>query len=122
MTAVVLCLISAAVSGAAVWLLCTRRAAVPQTAQQQLADIERSLHAAGSGVYSYFPGDNLATCSSVTATLLGLPAQRTRLSAEEWTQLIHPDDRAAAVRKISEAIAKGAPYVVDYRVPLPDGK
>jgi PAS domain S-box-containing protein len=122
MTAVALCLISAAVTGVAAWLLCTRRmAGARQEAQQRLADIERALQAAGSGIFSYYPGDNFTICSSATATLLGLPADRTRVSMDEWASLICEDDRPETLKKIVDAVGRNEPYSADYRVRLPDG-
>ncbi len=39
-----------------------------------------------------------------------------------WTGALHPDDRDRMLRARSEAIARGQPYAVSYRIQAPDGK
>jgi PAS domain S-box-containing protein len=123
MTVVTFCVVTAALTGAAVWAFCTRRSdSIRRNAQQQLASIERSLHATGSGIFTFHYSNNTATCSSAAAALLGLPPDRPWLSASEWLQLIHEDDRAETERVLTQATQRGTPYSVDYRVRLPNGQ
>jgi len=123
---VVACLLTAAVTalvvGLGVWSICKRRAApAPRRDPQQWAGFERSLHASGSGVYTIAVAQRQATCSSAAALLLGLPAGQTRLSLEEWAQLMHEDDRDEAMRLVADAVSRGEAFVVDFRVRMPDG-
>ena len=39
-----------------------------------------------------------------------------------WLRAVHPDDRDHVLRVRSEAISRGQPYAVSYRVQTPDGK
>src|SRR6185436_7721787 len=55
------------------------------------------------------------------AALLG--AGRLQFSAQDWTEALHPADRAAAAEAWRKAVEESAPYEVQFRgtAPGPDG-
>ncbi len=52
--------------------------------------------------------------------VLGLP-QDSPAGFETWRNVLHPDDREAAERRIQEAVDRGTDLLNDYRVLLPNG-
>ena len=64
-----------------------------------------------------FYGDSTVAaifCLNPHETLTGLP-----LSV--YTDRIHPDDRASAIKLVSKAVRDGKPYRAEYRVIAPEG-
>ena len=53
-------------------------------------------------------------------TVLGLSAD-TFMTDDAWASHLHPDDRDEAERGIREAIRKGVPFTLEYRMIRPDG-
>jgi diguanylate cyclase (GGDEF)-like protein/PAS domain S-box-containing protein len=53
--------------------------------------------------------------------LYGLPISDEPVSHEQWSSLIHPDDRARAQEEVRLAIAGIQPYDTEFRIIWPDG-
>ncbi|UIE38007.1 PAS domain S-box protein [Leptodesmis sichuanensis] len=53
--------------------------------------------------------------------MFGLDPSRPVPPYEEYLQKIHPDDRPKLLQCVEQAIASGTPYLIDYRIILPDG-
>ncbi|MET0856030.1 MAG: PAS domain S-box protein, partial [Telluria sp.] len=68
-------------------------------------------------VFRVRPDGGIDFVSDAIADISGYPASLLmRGSAEGWTNLIAPDDRRMQRRVVSEAIAAGLPYQVEYRI------
>jgi diguanylate cyclase (GGDEF)-like protein/PAS domain S-box-containing protein len=68
-------------------------------------------------VFRVRPDGVIDFVSEAIADISGYPAALVmRGSAEAWTNLIAPDDRRTQRRVVSEAIAAGLPYQVEYRI------
>ncbi len=53
--------------------------------------------------------------------ILGLPSQETGLAHDSVFDYIHPDDKANVLNRLTEALERGRPYEVEYRIIRPDG-
>ncbi|GAB4326119.1 MAG: hypothetical protein OHK0047_11380 [Leptolyngbyaceae cyanobacterium] len=53
--------------------------------------------------------------------MFGLDPSRPVPPYEEYLQKIHPDDRPKLLQCVEQAIASGTPYIIGYRIILPDG-
>jgi PAS domain S-box-containing protein len=54
--------------------------------------------------------------------ILGYPVERWLSDKDFWVDILHPDDRAEAVRSCSEAVAAGRDNDFEYRVVAADGR
>ncbi|MFN8222507.1 MAG: PAS domain-containing protein [Gaiellales bacterium] len=54
--------------------------------------------------------------------LLGVPNDEFIELGGEWSEMIHPDDRARVLAEIDEHIETGVPFRSDYRLVRPDGE
>jgi two-component system sensor histidine kinase/response regulator len=77
--------------------------------------------AAAFGVWQIAIPTGTVTISAGFAALAGLVGQPLQLSARQWWELAHPDDRAAAKEVIDHAISAGEGFQTEYRVVLPNG-
>ena len=61
-------------------------------------------------------------CNDIYYSMLGYLPQEFQLSFERWKDLVHPDDREAAIRSLNQALAGNLPaYMVEYRIRCKDG-
>ncbi len=67
------------------------------------------------------PEDAELQWSELQPTLWGLPAGTGPKSARDATDRIHPEDRARVLEAMSDTIARGVDYRVEFRVLWPDG-
>lgn len=65
---------------------------------------------------------NAVFCNDIYYRMLGYPQREAPATSESWKELIHPDDRAAAVGSLNRALA-GSPAVFreEYRMRCGDG-
>lgn len=54
--------------------------------------------------------------------MMGFPADRTQISAEEWRAAIHPDDRDRVVTAFGDCVDGRGPLVIEHRIVRPDGE
>lgn len=80
-----------------------------------------AVRAARLGIWHADPATWEAGGDATLMTLLGLDPQRTSLSAAEWKQLIHPDDRRRVVDAFAATAAGSKPLDVEFRIVHPDG-
>jgi PAS domain S-box-containing protein len=81
------------------------------------ADVYRLLaEQAGMVVYDHDLDSDRTTWSGATSSLLGYTLEEFQfIDSKCWEEMIHPDDRADAVRQLKEAIAAEKPYNTVYR-------
>jgi len=67
-------------------------------------------------IYDYEVNSGRIAWQGPVAQVLGYPPEQfARMDVARWIALIHPDDRAATVKKHEQALADGGRYTVTYR-------
>ncbi|MBI5965606.1 MAG: PAS domain S-box protein [Chloroflexi bacterium] len=95
-----------------------------------LRESEHKLEAAARIAHvGYWDHDYAAeniTFSNEALQIFGLPLQYRSLKLGEWNpqwlKLIHPEDQQRVIQVLTDALAGGPPYNVDYRVIRPNGE
>jgi PAS domain S-box-containing protein len=81
-----------------------------------------ALHAADMGTWDWDLRTNTILWSENVETIHGLPPGTFDGTFESYTREIHPDDRARVLDALKGAVAREAPYEVEYRIVRPDGR
>ncbi len=100
------------------------------TEQQRIHDALResedrlrlSQRYAGLGMWDWDLASNTVQCSGEFSRLFGLPAEIERAPHALFFERIPPEDQALMSDEIRRCAASGAPYHLDHRVMLPDGR
>ncbi len=87
-------------------------------AQQRLILAQSAAHL---GVCEWEPRTNVFTHSEEYARLYGLPPDHPKLTVEDLSKLIHPDDRALVQASVDDALERRHAWDTEYRVLWPDG-
>ena len=94
-------------------------------AETALKDSEERLRlATQTGKLGVWDWDITADCVTWSDSLYGIHGVRSDQFAgtvEGFTSLVHPEDRERVAQAIESALAKGAPYEVEFRALRPDG-
>ena len=80
-----------------------------------------ALEAAEMGVWEWYPASGEVRWSDRMAPLYGLPSGTTSISAAEWLELVHPDDREIVARSDHNFLRFGQEYELEFRIVLPSG-
>jgi two-component system, cell cycle sensor histidine kinase and response regulator CckA len=80
-----------------------------------------ALAAAGMGVWELEFATNRLTWSDTMAPVFGLTPDHAPKTTEEFSQLIHPEDRHEVEASLRRAIAGESAYAVEFRTIWPDG-
>ena len=97
-------------------------AAVWKRVQSTQSTLDLALEAAGGGVWRVELADQTVFTSPHLRKLLGREEEKGYSSGEEWTALIHPDDRAMIDAASARAIQDpGHEFFVHYRLKHADG-
>lgn len=80
-----------------------------------------ALDAAGMGTWVWNPITGDVQWSEQMGPLYGLPPGTLSLSAEQWFELVHPDDRDLIERADRQFLRFGNTYQIEFRVVLPSG-
>lgn len=99
-----------------------------RTSERRLAETSALLDlakvASGAGVWFWDIDSGTVTHSAENARIHGLPVGAdgvTRTTIDEWTALVHPDDRARLWADVDRALQEGTTTSTEFRVPRPDG-
>ena len=96
-----------------------------QSRQRALAESESrarlALEAGRMGAWWFDPQERTGELSPQAARLLGLADHAMALSADEWLDLLHPDDRAPTLAAQELARSGRGEYESEYRVRRPEG-
>ncbi|HET6840651.1 MAG TPA: ATP-binding protein [Candidatus Angelobacter sp.] len=96
----------------------TRRAQEAlERSKETMALAQRSV---GIGIWEWDLQSGELTWSEEICRLHRIEPERFDGKYESWMQSVHPEDRRQAHRAISEAMARGGEYTVEYRVAAPD--
>ncbi|MDO3624928.1 PAS domain-containing sensor histidine kinase [Mucilaginibacter sp. BT774] len=77
-----------------------------------------------TGAWEYFPATGTVDCNDIYFSMLGRDINDYRMSLNEaWTNLLHPEDRADAMRKFTEYLENPTGmYECEFRMLHADGK
>jgi two-component system sensor histidine kinase/response regulator len=120
MLIVVVCLASAMIAAAAVWLAFVRP--IRTKLEARLNVMEESMKNAGAGTFIVDLDTRIIESSSAAVVLLGLKPEQTTITNKEWWNTIDPTDRERVSKSVADVIAAGKPYQLDYRIALQSGE
>ncbi len=89
-----------------------------QTSEEQM---RLALDAGHMGTWWYDHHKAVGGWSSQAALLLGLPADKTSVTREEWQELVHPEDFESVLDTLRAAVLGSGDYEDEYRVRHRDG-
>jgi PAS domain S-box-containing protein len=95
-----------------------KRAADALKASEQR--LELAQEAAGMGMYDWDIVRDQAVCNERYFRLFGLEPQENMLSTDDWTAMVHPDDRERVLSEVARTLEEKTPYDTEYRILLPD--
>ncbi|MBF0531607.1 MAG: PAS domain S-box protein [Candidatus Omnitrophica bacterium] len=82
--------------------------------------LDLALKSSGMGVWSYELRKNLRIFDAQVCRILGIDPESFHGSAEEFINIVHPQDRESIQSALQQTIASGQSYAVEYRVVWPD--
>jgi PAS domain S-box-containing protein len=80
-----------------------------------------ALEAAGLGTWTWDIAEGVTVWDVRLEELHGLPPGGFGGTFEDWVAALHPDDRAACLRRVERALADPGPYLLLHRTTWPDG-
>lgn len=92
-----------------------------RTAHRNEEHLAMAMTAAQMGTWEWDINENTAIWSDETKRIFGLSPTDREGSAEEFLDLIHPDDRARVEQSINRAVSERSPYEAEFRMPQADG-
>ncbi|MGA8874016.1 MAG: ATP-binding protein [Candidatus Korobacteraceae bacterium] len=98
-----------------------REAALRAEAELERHRMILAQQAAGIGTFEWDMKTNVNRWSPELETMYGLPVGGFPGTQEAWEALIHPEDRAEAIRQVELSLQSGAPGQGEWRVVWPDG-
>jgi PAS domain S-box-containing protein len=111
------------------WMLINSRRRVLRLATAMNRDVlerERQLNEAQTvaqiGSWDWHVASTQVVCSKELCRLFGLETTGGSAALETFIELIHPEDRDRVKNAINAALYHKAPYDLEYRIPLPDGR
>ncbi|MEB2846993.1 EAL domain-containing protein [Rhizobiales bacterium RZME27] len=91
-----------------------------QQLEELTAKLGMALESYRCGIWESLPDSRIEHWDARLYQLHGLPYSERNVTAEQWIETIHPEDRAEA-RRISAHFGKGSDEPLVVRVPQPDG-
>jgi PAS domain S-box-containing protein len=90
---------------------------------EQVDRFRLALETTQAGFWEHYPGENREVHSPEWYAMLGYTPQAVTGGLEDWTGLIHPEDRSAALSSFSDYIREGGRgmYEAQYRLRAKDG-
>lgn len=92
-----------------------------QKLMESRARLDQALQSARMGSWHYDLPENRRYFDDQTCELLGVDPSKFTGTAEEFLEVLHPDDRGNVREALIRAIEQDAPYDPEYRVVGPDG-
>ncbi|PSM30986.1 hypothetical protein BVG81_007705, partial [Haliangium sp. UPWRP_2] len=106
-------------------VLVFRNIGAERAAQRALRDSEERLRIAQQvaqvGTFEWNIQTGVNTWTPELEVMYGLPIGGFARTQQAWVNLIHPDDRAGAVRLVEQALETGAATEAEWRIVRPDG-
>lgn len=100
---------------------------VQDTTERKLAERERervtlATQVGSVGIWEWNVTDGAMLWDRSMFGLYGLPAGAGRAGFDRWSNALHPDDRAGAIRTFEAAVAGSIPLNMEFRVVWPNGE
>ncbi len=92
-----------------------------QKLMESRARLDQALQSARMGSWHWDISENRRYFDDQTCDLLGVDPTKFTGTAEEFFEILHPDDRANVREAFTRAIEQDAPYEPEYRAVGPDG-
>jgi PAS domain S-box-containing protein len=99
----------------------TERRATEEDLRAKEARLRLAQEVARVGTFDWDLRTGVNTWTPELEAMYGLPRGGFPETEEAWERLVHPDDRAEALRKVKVAFETGAPMDGEWRVVWPDG-
>jgi two-component system CheB/CheR fusion protein len=99
----------------------TERRRAEEDLRAREARLRLALGIARVGTFDWDVRTGVNTWSPELEAMYGLPPGGFPRTEEAWEELVHPDDRAEALRRVTLAFETGAPMDGEWRVVWPDG-
>jgi PAS domain S-box-containing protein len=99
----------------------TARKSAEEALRESEARLRLAQQAARAGSFEWDIQSGVNTWTPELEALHGLPFGGFGGTEAIWESLVHPDDRAAAIRRVEEAFDSGEPTDGEWRVVWPDG-
>jgi PAS domain S-box-containing protein len=98
----------------------TERKRIERELRESEERLRLATEAAHIGAFDWNIQTGVNTWSAELEAIYGLAPGQFGKTQQAWEQLVHPDDRAAAIAKIEEALATSKPVEPEWRVVWPD--
>ena len=92
-----------------------------ESARENKQQLELALRAAVMGSWEWRIAEGVISVSGESARVLGLPANRTSLSVDEFYEIVHPADRGGVADALSRAVLDKNSTEIEFRVVRRDG-
>ncbi len=99
----------------------TSRKNIEQALQASEERLRLAQQAAAIGAFEWDMQTNVNRWTPELEAMYGLPPGGFAGTQEAWERLIHPDDRASALKQVEIGLRTGAPIQAEWRVVWPDG-
>ncbi len=109
------------IGGVAVTVDITERKRAEEALRESEARLNLALRSAGMGAWHWDITANRRHFSDQACHLLGIDPTVFTGVAEEFFEVVHPDDRETIRTALARTLEQDVPYETNYRVPWPDG-
>ncbi|WP_437728330.1 PAS domain-containing protein [Sorangium sp. So ce861] len=89
--------------------------------QEKEERLRAALDASATGTFRWIPATNELDWDENLDRLFGLPAGTTARHIDQFTGLVHPDDRERVLEALDRCVHDGADFEMEFRVVWPDG-
>ncbi|WP_437692997.1 PAS domain-containing protein [Sorangium sp. So ce176] len=97
------------------------RARAERALQEKEERLRAALDASATGTFRWDPATSALDWDENLDRLFGLPVGKTARHIEQFTSLVHPDDRERVLAALDRCVREGADFDLEFRVVWPDG-
>ncbi|WP_437785634.1 PAS domain-containing protein [Sorangium sp. So ce1097] len=97
------------------------RARAERALEEKEERLRAALDASATGTFRWEPATSALDWDENLDRLFGLPAGQTARHIDQFTSLVHPDDRERVLAALDRCVREGADFDLEFRVVWPDG-
>ncbi|KYF77064.1 hypothetical protein BE11_14820 [Sorangium cellulosum] len=97
------------------------RARAERALQEKEERLRAALDASATGTFRWDPATSALDWDENLDRLFGLPPGKTARHIDQFTSLVHPDDRERVLAALERCVREGADFDLEFRVVWPDG-
>ncbi|WP_438029926.1 PAS domain-containing protein [Sorangium sp. So ce233] len=97
------------------------RARAERALQEKEERLRAALDASATGTFRWDPATSALDWDENLDRLFGLPAGKTARHIDQFTSLVHPEDRERVLSALERCVLEGADFDLEFRVVWPDG-